>query len=112
MTITDNIRDAAYIVIGMGVIGAQRAQVRREELKKQFAEQRSTLETHGAHAVKLVSDLIKQADARVEPVIAAVEAQIDTAVALLPEQAQPLVSQARSAAKDARQQVRSAVIAG
>jgi hypothetical protein len=112
MNITDNLRDATYIVIGMGVIGAQRAQVRREELRKQFAEQRTTLETQGAAAVKLVSDLIKQADARVEPLVQAVEAQIDTAVARLPEQAKPLVETARAAAKDARQQVRSAVIAG
>lgn len=110
MSINDNLRDAAYIVIGMGVIGAQRAQVRREEIRKQITEQRSTLEARGAEAVKLVSDLVKQADARVQPVIAAVETQIDTAVALLPEQAKPLVAQARKASKDAREQVRSAVL--
>ena len=63
MTITENLRDAAYIVIGMGVIGAQRAQVRREELRKDLNE------------------AIKQADAAlspvVSPVVEAVEAQLD-----------------------------------
>ncbi len=49
MNITDNLRDAAYIVIGMGVIGVQRAQVRREEIRK------------------LLTDVVKEAEARVEP---------------------------------------------
>jgi len=87
MSITDNLRDAAYIVIGMGVIGAQRAQVRREEIRKQFTEQRasfetrvnetrSTFESRGAEAVKLAGDLIKEAETRVQPVFKAVEAQV------------------------------------
>ncbi len=122
MTITDNLRDAAYIAIGMGVIGVQRAQVRREEIRKQFTEQRTsfegrvndarqTFETRGAEAVKLVGDLVKQADAAVEPVIKAVEERIDGVVELLPEQAKPAVKQARQAQKDARQTVRARVAA-
>lgn len=111
MTITDNLRDAAYIAIGMGVIGVQRAQVRRESLKKQFAETRTTFEAHGAEAVKLVGDFVKQTDARVEPLIKAVEERIDGVVELLPEQAKPAVKQARQVQKDARQQVRARVAA-
>lgn len=122
MNISDNLRDAAYIAIGMGVIGVQRAQVRREELRKQFADQRSqietrvndarqTFETRGAEAVKIVGDLVKQTDARVEPLLKAVEVRLDNAVELLPEQAKPVVKQARQATKDARQQVRARVAA-
>ena len=122
MNITDNLRDAAYIAIGMGVIGVQRAQVRREEIRKQFSEQTSVLEgrvnearqafeARGAEVVKAVGDLVKQTDARVEPLLKAVEERIDTAVALLPEPAKPVVNQAREAAKDARQQVRARVAA-
>ncbi len=44
MSTTDNLRDAAYIAIGLGVIGFQRAQVRREELAKQFASQRAAVD--------------------------------------------------------------------
>ncbi|MBA2608957.1 MAG: hypothetical protein H0U92_08475, partial [Actinobacteria bacterium] len=73
MNVSDNLRDATYIAIGMGVMGVQRAQVRREELGKQLAEQRnslearvtdvrSTLQSRGAEAVKIVSDVIKEAD--------------------------------------------------
>ena len=78
MDIADNLRDAAYIVIGMGVIGAQRAQVRREELRKQFDAQRQTIEARanearslfeksGADAVKIAGDLVKQVETRVAP---------------------------------------------
>lgn len=91
MSITDNLRDAAYIVIGIGVIGVQRAQVRREEFRKQF------------------TDVIKQADAALSPVVDAVEAQIDTVVERLPAQAKQLIEPARQAGKDAREQVRSRV---
>ena len=93
MSITDNLRDAAYIVIGMGVIGAQRAQVRREELRKQFAE------------------ALKQADARLSPVVDAVEAQFDTVVDRLPPQAKQFIDPARQAGKGAREQVRARVAA-
>jgi hypothetical protein len=81
MNVTDNLRDAAYIAIGMGVIGVQRAQVRREELNKQLAEARATFETHGADAVKLMTDLLKEADARVEPVVKAVQDQVRSVLA-------------------------------
>ncbi|MEY2425423.1 MAG: hypothetical protein QOI61_995 [Actinomycetota bacterium] len=66
MSTTDNLRDAAYIVIGLGVIGFQRAQVRREELTKQFAAQRATL------------------DAALTPVREALEAQIGSVAERLP----------------------------
>ena len=91
MTITENLRDAAYIVIGMGVIGAQRAQVRREELRKELNE------------------AIKQADAALSPVVEAVEARLDTLIERLPAQAKQIVEPARQAGKDAREQVRSRV---
>ena len=88
MSITDNLRDAAYIVIGMGVIGVQRAQVRREEIRKSLdtqrealearaAEARTMFESRGADAVKLLTDVVKQADARVAPLREQVLARIN-----------------------------------
>lgn len=109
MSLSDNLRDAAYIAIGMGVIGVQRAQVRREELRKQFAEQRSAFETRGAEVVKLVNDAIKQADARISPVVELLEAQVDTVVDRLPAQAKSIIEPAHQATKDARQQFRARV---
>lgn len=92
MSITDNLRDAAYIVIGMGVISVNRAQARRQELRKQFG------------------DYVKQADAAISPLVDAVESQFDAVVDRLPEQARQLIEPARQAGKDAREQVRSRVV--
>jgi hypothetical protein len=62
MTTTDNLRDAAYIVIGLGVIGYQRVQVRRQELEKRLAAQRSGVEA-------LLGEAFKQADANINKVL-------------------------------------------
>jgi hypothetical protein len=109
MTLSDNLRDAAYIAIGMGVIGFQRAQTRRQDLRKQFAEQRSAFETRGSEVVKLLSEAVKQADARLSPVVDALEAQVDTVVDRLPAQAKSLIEPAHQASTDARQQIRARV---
>jgi hypothetical protein len=109
MSLSDNLRDAAYVAIGMGVIGFQRAQTRRQDLRKQFAEQRAAFETRGAEVVKLFNDAIKQADARISPVVDALEAQVDTVVDRLPAQAKSIIEPAHQASKDARQQFRSRV---
>ena len=61
MSITDNLRDAAYIAIGMGVIGVQRAQVRREELRKQF------------------DTAIKEAETRITPLVEEVKSRVFSA---------------------------------
>jgi hypothetical protein len=37
-------RDTAYVVVGFGVLGFQRAQVRRREVQKRVEEVRSGLE--------------------------------------------------------------------
>jgi hypothetical protein len=109
MSLSDNLRDAAYIAIGMGVIGFQRAQTRRQDLQKQFDEQRAAFESRGAEVVKLLNDAIKQADARLSPVVDALEAQVDTVVDRLPAQAKSLIEPAHQASKDARQQFRTRV---
>jgi hypothetical protein len=111
MSITDTLRDAAYIAVGMGVIGFQRAQTRREDLRKQFVEQRAAFESRGAEAVKFFNEAIKQADARIAPVVDLVEAQVDTVVDRLPAQAKSLIEPAHQASKGARAQLRTRVSA-
>lgn len=111
MDVTTTLRDASYIAIGLGVIGVQRAQVRRQELRKQLADQREILEARANDARTIVAGLVKEADARIEPVLAAVEAQIDAVTDRLPEQTRALVAQARTAGKDAREQFRARLVA-
>ena len=45
-------RDAAYIVVGFGVLGIQRAQVRRRELHKRLEGLASQLVTSGPPVVE------------------------------------------------------------
>jgi len=111
MDLTKTLRDATYIAIGLGVIGVQRAQVRRQELRSQLADQKAGLEARTTEARALVSELVKQADSRIEPVLAAVEAQLDAVTERLPEQTKGFVTQARIAGKEVRSQLRARVAA-
>ena len=71
------LRDALYTAVGFGVLGIQQVQLRRRELQKELAR------------------LAVEVDGKVEPVL-------DDLVAKLPEDIQPLATQARAAALSAR----------
>ena len=104
--LTATLKDAAYVTVGLGVLGFQKAQVRRVELQKQVAEQRKLLEAQLQDAGKSFKSLAKDIDARVAPVRQSVEGRLDTLTSRLPEQARMLVEQARTAAKQTEAQVR------
>jgi vacuolar-type H+-ATPase subunit H len=101
-------KDAAYVVVGLGVIGWQRAQVRRRDLEQQLRAPRAQLETQVTEAVtearEQLHKLAKDIEQRLEPVVEQFEER-------LPEQARELVGQARQAAKDAREQLRTRLTA-
>lgn len=63
--VTDAVKDAAYVSVGLGVIAFQRLQVRRAELTKALAGPRG--EAHGALEVvgALVGDRLKMVEERV-----------------------------------------------
>ena len=90
-----NIQDAAYVVVGLGVIGFQRAQVRRQELKKQLGLQRQQMETQVTEARTQVQKLVKDVEGRLQPLRTEVEQRFTTFEELLPDQARGLVQQAR-----------------
>jgi uncharacterized membrane-anchored protein YhcB (DUF1043 family) len=103
---TKTLKDAAYVVIGLGVIATQKVNVRRQELRKQLETQRKQLETQAATARELVeaqaadarSQLLKLAEGieqRIEPLVDQVEER-------LPAQAAKLFKDARGQAKEAR----------
>ena len=73
----DPLREALYTAVGFGVLGFQQIQLRRRELQKDLAR------------------LAAEWDGKVEPVL-------DDLVAKLPEDLQPLATQARAAAVSAR----------
>jgi hypothetical protein len=96
-------RDAAYTLIGFGVLAVQRAQVQRRELAETISSR------FGANR-KQVEDLIAAFESRLGKLDEAFEARLDEAVKAigprLPEQAETVLNQVHSVARSARQQVR------
>ena len=97
-------RDAAYVMVGFGVLAIQKAQVRRRELASSIGDR------FGANKQQ-VEELIAAFESRLTRFDDAVEARVDQAVERLaqrlPDQAELLLNQVHSVAKTARQQVRS-----
>ena len=105
--ITKTARDAAYVVVGLGVLGVQRAQVRRQELAKRLAEPRASVEGRFEGVRGEIARRVKDVDDRVEQAIDRLETSWQPIESRLPEQARSLVKQARVQAKEARQQLRT-----
>lgn len=120
MDVRASLKDAAYVGIGFGVLAFQKAQVQRQELKKQlesglgdakggFGSLGTTLEDR----VKLVEERLeamgKQGEQLAEELETRIEKALDEVQERLPEQAREVFGQVRGAAKDARAQVRSLV---
>src|SRR4051794_39931498 len=81
------LRDAAYIVIGVGVMAFQKSQVRRVELAKQFEAQRKQLEGQATKARDQLGKLVKGVEERWEPVLKQLETRLEELEKRLPEQA-------------------------
>jgi len=113
-TIAGTIKDAAYITIGLGVLGFQRAQVRRHELAKQLDAPLKTFETQIAEGRKTmiesrrtVAELAEHLESYAAPVRTQVTEQLDAIEAALPHQVQELVKQARQVAHHTEETFRS-----
>lgn len=108
------IRDAAYVVIGFGVLTIQQAQVRRRELLADLNEHPIVTQL-GATRTQ-IEELVASLEARfgaLETRLDAFEASLDSAVeqlgSKLPEQASAMLGQAHDVAKTARKQVRGLI---
>jgi chaperonin cofactor prefoldin len=117
MALTNGIKDAFYVAVGFGVIGFQKAQVRRVELERQLKDQARGFETQTETLRKQVEEQVdglrtqfaaiaKLVDARVEPVLDQVEERVEELEARLPEQVQELVKRSRTAAHEVRTELR------
>lgn len=98
--VTKTLKDAAYVAVGIGVISFQRAQVRRQELRKDFLGRRKDLEAQVEEYGTKLRGLARDLPTRVEPVVKELEGR-------LPEQAKELVAQARQAATEAQGRLRT-----
>ena len=107
--ITKALKDAAHAVIGFGVIGWNKTQVRRRELLKDLGAQRHQVETQLDGAKEQIATALRTIDTKVAPVRHDLEGQLDKVAERLPEQIRDLVQSARKIAHDTEQQLRQAV---
>ncbi len=101
-------RDAAYTAVGFGVLGFQRAQVRRRQLARQLQVD-ARLEAARSQLWVLAREL----DERLEPFVADVlEPFLDDAEARLPPVPREVVSRSRQTARAARSELLRLLQAG
>jgi len=104
--ITRTARDAAYVVVGLGVLGVQRVQVRRQDIQKRLAEPRTQIEDRLGDVRGGLTRRAKDVDEAVEQVIGRIEASLVPIEERLPVPARDLVKQAHAQVREARQQLR------
>ncbi len=107
-------KDATYVLIGAGVLGVQRVQVHRHELRKRFADPTSGIGDRVAGVRSDLNDRLGTVDTRVEALADRLEeiiGRIETSFApiedRLPAPARDAVRQARVQAREARSQLRT-----
>ena len=103
-------KDATYVVIGAGVLGFQKAQVQRQELLKRLAESKVDGKSRLRSAHIDLNGAIHGVDAKVEELIARVEAAVLPLEDRLPDPARNLARQAHVQAKEARSQLRDRIL--
>lgn len=118
--VRSTIKDAAYVGIGFGVLAFQKAQVQRQELRKQlettngrakagFDKLGDDLQDRRKLVEERLESITKQVDAAADDFEERLGKALDEVQSRLPEQAKELFSKARTAGKDARTQVRQLV---
>jgi hypothetical protein len=108
--VTDLARDAAYVAVGLGVLGYQRAQVQRVELQNRLSkdfsiDQRIDDVRHG------VAKGFHQIDDLAETAVQFVETTLQPLEDKLPSSVSQVTAKAREQAREVRIQIRQRVSA-
>ena len=107
--VTDLARDAAYVAVGLGVLGYQRAQVQRVELKNKLGKDFS-LGEHRTTVRHEVNKGVRQFDDFVESAARFVETKFQPVEEQLPTQVTQLTTKAFDQAREVRNQIRQRVV--
>jgi hypothetical protein len=102
-------RDAAYVAVGLGVLGYQRAQVQRVELKNKLGKDFS-IDEHLTGVRHEVTKGVKQFDEFVETAARFVETKFQPVEEQLPDQVTQLTTKAFDQAREVRNQIRQRVV--
>ena len=106
--VTDFARDAAYVAVGLGVLGYQRVQVQRVELKNKLSQDLELDQRLGdvrqgvAKGINQIDDLAESATHFVESTLQPLEER-------LPASVTQLTTRAREQAREVRNQIRQRV---
>ena len=108
------VRDAAYVVIGFGVLTVQQAQVRRRELladlnNNPIVTQLGTTRTQLEELVAGLEARFSEFESRLDSFEASLDSAVEQLGSKLPEQAGAVLGQAHDVAKTARKQVRGLI---
>ena len=107
-------KSAAYTVVGLGVMGINKAQAGARQLKvtvtsKDLGEHVETLKAHAGQVAKATTGTAAKADKHVESAITKVEERIKPFEQKLPAQARELVQKAHDTGRETREKVRAKV---
>jgi len=106
--VTTIARDAAYVVVGLGVLGLQKAQVQRVDLTNRV--QGSDLDERLTELRSALYAGVKHLDELVEHAFTFVETTLEPLEEQLPAGARDLAQKARVQARGVRSQIRDAVV--
>jgi hypothetical protein len=108
--VSDLARDAAYVAVGLGVLGYQRVQVQRVELKNKLSQDLALEQRVGdvrqgvAKGIYQIDDLAESATNFVESTLQPIEERLPTSVT-------SLTTKAREHTREVRNQIRQRVSA-
>jgi hypothetical protein len=104
-------RDAAYVAVGLGVLGLQRTQVQRQAIQRRVraGELEEAVEDVVAGLRAGLTRGVQQADAVVEATIVQLESSLEPLEQQLPPPVRELVALAHARVREARCQLRQAV---
>jgi hypothetical protein len=108
--VTDLARDAAYVAVGLGVLGYQRAQVQRVELQNRLSKDFS-LDQHLSGVRSEVHKGVQQLDELLETATQFIETSIAPLEQQLPAAVTQLTTKAFEQAREVRSQIRQRVTA-
>jgi hypothetical protein len=106
--VTNLARDAAYVAVGLGVLGYQRVQVHRVELQNRLTEDLS-LDQHIGDVRQSVAKGVRQIDDLTESAVRLIETTLQPLEDRLPPPVGQLSVKAREQAREVRSQIRERV---
>ncbi len=106
--VTNLARDAAYVAVGLGVLGYQRVQVHRVELQNRLTQDLS-LDQHIDDVRQGVAKSVRQIDDLTESAVRLFETTLQPFEDRLPPSVTQLSVKAREQAREVRSQIRQRV---